>query len=902
MRSDSIQKMLACCLALALLVGFAPPLAPSMEAAQAPPGAWHFQSTGEQVHGTAESAAPLHDAYSKLPLYFIANEGQVDESVGYYVQGGGHSIYFTAEEVVMALDETVLRMRFVGAKATLPLGAEKRAAKINYLIGNDPAQWQTNVPTYGQVVYQDLYPGIDLRYAGQTGALKYTFVVQPGADVSHIRLACGGAAGLRLDEAGNLLILAGGSELKDTKPHAYQEIGGRRVAVETEFVLHGVRTYGLAVRGDYDPRYPLVIDPTLLYSTYLGGGASLGMAVGNDRGEDIALDGAGNAYVTGYVETTDFPTRNPYQGTYGGNYGDAFIAKIDPSQSGAASLVYATYLGGESGDVSRDIAVDGAGNAYVSGTTLSPNFPVQNAYRDQCNQCDREGGIGDVFVAKLNADGNGLLYSTYLGGTENDITYGGIAVAGAGSVYVAGYTMSPDFPTTAGAFDTTCGTDGNCNYNAGDSIPYFSDVFVTRFDTTKSGNASLVYSTYLGGSDRDFGLGLALDGADNIYVTGYTDSANFPTQNACQETNPYPGVADVFVTKFNATGTNLLYSTYLGGTGGDRAWDIAVDGAGSAYVTGDTNSNDFPTRNAYQGTIHSFVDAFVARIDTTQSGAASLVYSTYLGGSHFEESRGIALDGAGNAYVAGSTTSPDFPTTAGAFDTTCGTDGNCNADPLYSSDAFVTQFNATGDDLFSSTYLGGSNREFCYDIALDGAGNLYVTGETESTDFPTQNAFQETHAGGDRDAFVAALSVDRPDLSTSSKQVSPATIVPTGTVTHTLLYTITLANTGNLTATTAYLTDTLPSDLSLSVNPACPGGGTCGYNAPSHTVTWTGILSPSAAVVITYAGLVSVPIGTTDTYYFVNTAQVDDRINAPFILSARSAVNPQDSYLPLIRR
>ncbi len=900
-----MKKYLIALLSIALLapwVGFAPP----MEAAQTPPGAWQQRTFAV---GSRYDRRPFRFLKPKgsalnLPLYFIANQGQMDERVAYYAQGDALSLYFAAEEMVMALDETILRMRFVGAKATQPVGLEKTAAKVNYFIGSDSAKWRTDIPTYAQVVYRELYPDIELRYTGQNGALKYTFVAQPGADVSHIRLAFGGAAGLRLDEAGNLLILAGGSELKDTRPYAYQEIGGRRVEVDVEFVLHGVRTCGFAVQGAYDPRYPLVIDPTLLYSTYLGGGVSLGMGSADERGTGIVLDGAGYVYVAGYTLSADFPTQNAYQGTYGGDYGDAFVAKIDATQSGASSLVYSTYLGGESGDTGKDIAVDGAGNAYVSGTTLSPNFPVQNAYQNECNKCDRSIGIGDAFVAKLNADGNGLLYSTYLGGTEDELTYGGIAVAGAGSVYVAGYTMSPDFPTTAGAYDSTCGTDGNCNYDAGASV-YLSDAFVVRFDTTSSGPASLLYSTYLGGSDRDFGLGLALDGADNIYVTGYTKSADFPTQNAYQDTNAHPGVDDVFVTKFNATGTNLLYSTYLGGTGGDQAFDITVAGVGSAYLTGNTNSKDFPTRNAYQGTIHSFVDAFVARVDTTQSGAASLVYSTYLGGSHFDDGKSITVAGAGHAYVVGETTSSDFPTTAGAYDNTCGTDGNCNYSedpyPLYRRDGFVTQVNATGDDLLHSTYLGGSNHDSAEDIALDGVGNLYVTGETYSTDFPTQNAFQGTHAGGERDAFVAVLSADRPDLSTSSKQVSPATIVPTGTVTHTLLYTITLANTGNLAATVASLTDTLPLSLTLTITPACSGGA-CGYNAGNHAITWTGSLSPSASVVITYAGLVSVPIGAADTICFVNTAQVDDRINEPFMLRARSAVNPQDSYLPLIRK
>ncbi len=372
-----MQKYLIVLLSIALLppwVGFAPP----MEAAQAPPAGDNLTSQ--------ELKQRALDAYMKMPLYFVANQGQVDESVAYYAQGSGHSIYFTAEEVVVALKETTLRMRFVGANATQPVGAERTAARVNYFIGDDPAKWQTDIPTYGQVVYHDLYPGIDLRYEGQTGALKYTFEAQPGADVSKIRLAFGGAAGLRLDEAGNLLILAGGSELKDTKPYAYQEIGGRRVEVDVAFVLHGVRTCGFAVRGGYDPRYPLIIDPTLLYSTYLGGSD-------DDRGFGIAVDGAGHAYVTGWTESTDFPTQNPYDNSLGGSR-DAFVTELNATGN---ALLHSTYLGGSGDGIGFGIAVDGVGHTYVTGYIDSTDFPTTtNAYQGTYG-----GGDLDAFVAKL---------------------------------------------------------------------------------------------------------------------------------------------------------------------------------------------------------------------------------------------------------------------------------------------------------------------------------------------------------------------------------------------------------------------------------------------------------------------------------------------------------------------
>ncbi len=831
-----MKKYLIALLSIALLspwVGSAPPT----EAAQSPPGAWHF---GSARHLDKQRAL---DAYMKMPLYFIVNQGQVDERVGYYAQGNGHSIYFTAEEVVVALDETTLRMRFVGAEATLPLGAERTEAKVNYFIGNDPAQWQTNVPTYGEVVYRDLYPGIDLRYEGQTGALKYTFEAQPGADVSQIRLAYGGAAGLRLDEEGNLLILAGGSELKDTKPYAYQEIGGRRVEVDVTFVLHGVRTYGFAVQGDYDPRYPLTIDPTLVYSTYLGGS-------GDDYGNGIAVDGTGHAYVTGDTDSNNFPTTaGVFDATYGGGVcsparpcKDAFVAKIDTTQSGTASLIYSTYLGG-SGDSSDDsgygIAVDGTGNAYVTGETWSTDFPTQNAYQGD------QGGI-DAFVTKLNAAGNALLYSTYLGGGGSD--WGnGIAVDGASHAYVTGRTYSTDFPTQ-NAYQGTC---GGCTTD--------SDAFVTRIDTMQSGVASLIYSTYLGGSADDYAKDIAVDGASHAYVTGRADSNDFPTQNAYQGNQ---GGIDAFVTKIDPTqsgAASLLCSTYLGGDSFDEGYGIAVDGAGNAYVTGETWSDDFPTQNPYDNSLGGSKDAFVTKLNAAGN---ALVYSTYLGGSDYDSGRSIAVDGVGQAYVAGRTYSTDFPTTAGAFDTTCGTDGNCDFDGFVRYlDAFVVKVSTSGTGLVNSTYLGGSGEDGGGGIAVDGAGNTYVTGYTESTDFPAQNAYQGDQ-GGD-DAFVTRLSVPL----YIGKSGFPDPVLPGGLIT----YTITVTETGGISDTTGVqVTDTVPANTTCCASIG-QGGALVG-----NDVVWTGKTVPKASsldltFVVTVGQVPSGTIITNDAYRVVTS-------------------------------
>jgi len=490
-----------------------------------------------------------------------------------------------------------------------------------------------------------------------------------------------------------------------------REIGGRFV--------ERPGGWGIAV-GSYDPTQLLVIDP-LVYSTYIGGS-------GTDRGYAIAVDGSGNAYVTGFTRSTDYDvTPGAFQTTYGGGLEDVFVTKLNAA---GTALVYSTYIGGIIDDYGTAIAVDGSGNAYVTGYTSSTNYPVTPGAFQTTN-----GGIRDVFVTKLNATGTALVYSTYIGGSGEDYGYG-IAVDGSGNAYVTGYTWSTNYPVTPGAFQTTKST----------TLLSERDVFVTKLNAT---GTALVYSTYLGGSDSDYGYAIAVDGSGNAYVTGYTLSTDYDVTPGAFQTRKEGG-ADVFVTKLNATGTALVYSTYIGGSGSDRGNAIAVDGSGNAYVTGETNSTNYDvTPGAFQTTNGGGWDVFVTKLNAT---GTALVYSTYIGGSDNDEGNAIAVDGSGNAYVTGETSSTDYDITPGALQTTKSTTNS------YETDVFVTKLNAAGTALVYSTYIGGSDDDVGYAIAVDGSGYAYVTGYTRSTDYDvTPGAFQTTYGGGGGDVFVTKV-------------------------------------------------------------------------------------------------------------------------------------------------
>jgi hypothetical protein len=677
----------------------------------------------------ADKAAPAASkqdalkAYGRLPITFIPNAGQLTGDVRYYAQGSGYAFAFTRTGVRLGFQSKkqadALTLNFLKASPNpVVKGQAQGPGRVNYLAG-DQREWRTGLPTYGRLVYQDLWPGIDMVFRGEGSRLIYEFMVKPGGRVEDIRLQYTGQKALSLDASGNLVARTALGMLKDEPPATYQLDGGRRVPVASAFEISGAADYGFSI-GQHDPHLPLLIDPGLIYSSYLGGSS---LEIGNA----IAVDSTGHAYVTGQTLSTNFPTTpGAFDTTYNGCCADAFVTKFNSSGS---ALDYSTYLGGNLTDVGYGIRVDAAGEAFVAGSTQSSNFPTTpGAFQTTQLQANDV----DAFVTKLNSTGSALVYSTRLGGHGGDVAYG-IQIDALGDAYVTGATASRDFPTTPLAFDTTFNQGG-------------FDAFVTKLNPF--GTAPLLYSTFLGGSGYDQGTGIDIDSTGSAYVTGFTSSANFPT-TATSFDITYNGSFDAFVTKLNPAGSApLLYSTYLGGSGSDMARGIVIDSAvpPNAYVTGSTASANFPTMvGSYDLIYNGNTDAFVTKINGL--GTAPLVYSTYLGGSNYDDGRAIALDSSGDAHVTGLTLSSNFPTTPGAYDT--------HLDGF--DDAFLSKFNATGSVLLYSTYLGGSYYDDGYGVTLDGSGAVYLTGDTGSTNFPTTPGAFDTSYNGGGDAFVTKL-------------------------------------------------------------------------------------------------------------------------------------------------
>jgi hypothetical protein len=651
-----------------------------------------------KVSKTARAAQNM-----QLPLVFEANHGQTSAQALYLARSQGSVVFLTAQGAVVKNDQAAVGMRFVGSSASATTrGSQASATRVNYLVGRDHSQWQS-VTAFGRVDYSQIYPGVDASFYGHAGQLEYDLLVAPGANAAQIGMSFKGAAAV-LEGNGDLKV--GPMTLR--LPIAYQTIAGHRSAVSVAYARRANGQFGFAV-GNYDHSQPLVIDPVLAFSTFLGG-------TGFNQASAVAVDSKGSAYVAGFTQSTDFPViaGSLQTALKGAASFDAFVAKFSAD---GTKLVYSTFLGGSGDDEATGIAVDSAGDAYVTGSTSSTDFPVTAGAVQAANA----GGL-DAFVAKLNPAGTALIYATYVGGAQDDRA-AGIAIDGSGDAFIAGVTASANFPVSAGAPQTAFGGG--------------QDAFVTAINAAGSG---LLYSTYLGGSGVDKATGIAVDLTGNAYVSGTTASSNFPiTAGALQTT--IGGGFDAFVTRVNRSGHSLDYSTYLGGSKLDEANAIAVDSAGDAFVTGDTSSINLFT-NASSAFQPSFAggnsDAFVAELNPTGS---ALQYGSYLGGTATDVGTAIVLSGQ-SAFIAGSTSSVDFPVVSAAQTATGGV-----------LDAFVAEFDSVGQKLLYSTYMGGVNNDSAQGLGIDAAGELYVVGVTSSSNFPTTAGSFQVSASGAANAF-----------------------------------------------------------------------------------------------------------------------------------------------------
>jgi Beta-propeller repeat len=881
-RKQLLYLVLSCLAAIALLL----PLGRFLRAGS------RSRSAVPEAQKKETSQARVLSDYGKLPLTFEENLGQTDVRVKFMARGSGYTVFLSDDETTTLRliapsndpasllhpathsstsaaptnnPDALVQLSLVGANPHAPVeGNDLQPGRSNYFIGNDPARWQRNVPHFARVKFRSVYPGVDLVYYGNQGRLESDYVLAPGANPGQIGLQINGARTVKLDSEGALVLATHAGDVVLHKPRAYQDTAGGRQEIAANFVQQGPQLVTFRV-ARYDTRLPLIIDPVMVYSTYLGGALK-------DFANAIAVDATGNAYVTGFTSSKipgPFPTQNPLanQGNLlatGVNAQEAFVTKLNPAGS---ALVYSTYLGGTtSGTIDQGfgIAVNANGEAFVVGTTGATDFPTMNPILT-----NNPNTAAAVFLTQLNATGSALLYSTYLGGSGRDEGLG-IALDPAGIAYITGVTTSTNFPLTFGtAFQT--------------SIKGSNTGFISKIDTTKVGLPSLLYSTYLGGSGGDTPQAITVDSTGNAYITGQTGSTDFPRPLPSPPgLVPFqPAIAggiNAFIAKVDTSGTNgLVYSTYLGGTGttkggGDQGNGIALDGSnnGHVYVVGTTGSNDFPvSTNAFQTTNPDINKnnngllnraAFVARLDTTKSGAPSLIYSTYLGGtgSLGDSGAAIAVDSLKNAYVTGHETSNDFPVTLGAP----------QPSPL-GQNAFVTVINPTGTSpLVLSTFWGGTQRDDGTGIALDTSSppNVYLAGGTNSSDFPTSSTpFQKTIGGvsGLDDAFVTkfsaasvagTVSVAPASLPFGSQAVNTISAPQTVTLTNGANVALTINTISFAGANASDFTETSTGATACPISPATLAAGANCTLSVTFTPTTTAAESATLTIDDTSAG------------------------------------------------
>lgn len=666
--------------------------------------------------------------------WFIEDDGSYGNEAIYLAHSTENVAFLESSVLLMVQTQEnadVLRLDFEGANPVIPEGLGKLAHTSNYFHGNDSSCWQTGIRNYRELLYKGLYDGIDLHYSSTARGLKSEFVVSPGADPGAIRVHYHGARSLLLDDEGNLCIWTGAGVVTEERPCSYQVVDGERREIPTSYRLEEeLLSFSL---GTYDAKLPLIIDP-LVVSSYVGGGDG-------DLGLAVALDSDNNVYVAGHTKSGNFPTTPGCFDDQKNASNDIVVFKMTPD---CKELLFSTLVGGDAPEYGVSIAVDQGNNVYVTGDTRSSDFPTsEGCFDDSYNGGGNE--AGDVFVFKLSPDGSKLLYSTFIGG-EGEDRGTGIALDDYNNSYLTGHTNSTDFPTTPGCFDDSLG---------GNDQP---DTFVMKLDQNGS---ELVYSSFVGGLDDEGGIGVAVDAGGVAHVTGTTRSPDFPTTQNCFD-EAHNGDYDMFVFGMNANGSWLVYSSFVGGGGEDRADGIALDSLGRACVVGYTLSQDFPTTTgAYDGAHNGKMDVVSFKLD---SDGTILLYSTFIGGSEDDYGKGIAVDARDNVYVAGYSFSPDFPLEPGA--------GEAIRGEL--RDIFLTTLDSGGSSLSYSSLVGGSDMDFGWDVAVGSNGRAYVAGTSDSDDIPiTADCYDESF-NGVQDVLVLGFEFNlRPTATIDSVTPNP---------------------------------------------------------------------------------------------------------------------------------
>jgi len=798
----------------------------------------------------SQPSAPAPDGL----LTFETNRGQTVPQVRFLARSREGILFFTPDGVTVAVPhQGSFRLLFdnVASKERTINPEQQLVARSNYL-NREPAI--VGIENFAALRYASVYPGIDVRFYGQGRHLEHDFLLAPGADVSSINLRVEGIDAIRIHPAGDAELALGKMRLTESAPRAWQTIKGKRVAVQAAWKLIGADRLGISL-GTYDHALPLTIDPVLAYATHLGGSTGQDLSLGTSFPADtsisaIALDTNGNIYVGGTTSATDYPTT---AGAFDRSANTQTVFHEDTTtQSGFISkfdktgriLIYSTFL-----RVQVDgMAVDSAGHVYSAEADFD-EFPGPT-----------DGVDLGIHIDKLNTNGSALLYSNLFGRTTStdpacqantNSFVGGLIADNSGHVYLSGNTTNPCLPATAGAFQKTL---PNSNTSG----------FVAKFDTNVAPASSLVFSTYLGGSNGIDGVNaIAIDSSANVYVGGTTSSTNFPHGATFGSGSPR-----VFVSKLNPSGSGLIFSTLLGGVDSFRGvTGIGLDSSHNVYITGTTSQSGYPTTTgAFQTTIAGGSDAFVTKLST---GGGSLIFSTFLGGGGTDASSGLHLNSARMVFLTGSTSSANFPTTANAFRRTLA--------PA-TQDAFVTALQPDGKSLFYSTLLGSSKTSSGAAIWVDPAWNAWIGGNTSAADFPvTPNAFQPG-LKGNSDAFIAKVVIAA-DLALLSPS-APATIHQGQTLTYSLL----IGNQGPDNSDNLVITDTLAPGTSF-VSSALSGGTgptSCTTPPPTQnggtiTCNWRG-LPAHETIAVTIKVKVNAPAGTTLVNNFNVRAQTQDLV------------------------